>query len=105
MLDDIEVINKALYFDNKIGQSSLMSAASNHSMSVEKSHQLKSKNKDGSIEKESKKSSWSWKGLKSLAFRNKKFNCCFFVQVHSVAGLSTLFDELFLVIHWKRRDG
>ncbi|KAF3616972.1 putative PHD finger protein ALFIN-LIKE 4-like [Capsicum annuum] len=29
-----------------------MSAASNHSMSVEKSHQLKSKNKDGSIEKE-----------------------------------------------------
>ncbi|MCD9641788.1 hypothetical protein HAX54_028224 [Datura stramonium] len=103
LLDDIEAINKALYLDNKIGRRSLMSEASNRSLSVGKTHQ-KSKNKD-SIEKESKKSIWSWKALKSLAVRNKKFNCCFSVQVHSIEGLPTLFDELCLVVHWKRRDG
>ncbi|CAN4099427.1 unnamed protein product [Withania somnifera] len=70
-------------------------------MSVGKTHQ---KSND-LIEKGSKKSIWSWKGLKSLAVRNKKFNCCFSVQVHSIEGLSTLFDELCLVVHWKRRDG
>ncbi|KAJ8568750.1 hypothetical protein K7X08_030972 [Anisodus acutangulus] len=79
---------------------------SNYSKAVGKTHLLdsKSKNKD-SIEKESKKSIWSWKGLKSLAVRNKKFNCCFSVQVHSIEGLPTLFDELCLVVHWKRQDG
>ncbi|KAK4337948.1 hypothetical protein RND71_042435 [Anisodus tanguticus] len=109
LLNDIEVINKALYLD-KIGRRSLMLQDSNYSNPVGKTHLLDSKlkNKDDgkySIEKESKKSSWSWKGLKSLAVRNKKFNCCFFVQVHSIEGLPTLFDELCLVVHWKRRDG
>ncbi|XP_049413257.1 protein PLASTID MOVEMENT IMPAIRED 1-RELATED 1-like isoform X1 [Solanum stenotomum] len=104
LLDDIEALNKALYLDDKGGRRSLMLGASNRSMSVGKTHQ-KSKNKDDLSEKESKKSIWSWKGLKSLAVRNKKFNCCFSVQVHSIEGLSTLFDELCLVVHWKRRDG
>ncbi|XP_060189996.1 protein PLASTID MOVEMENT IMPAIRED 1-RELATED 1-like [Lycium barbarum] len=109
LLDDIEVLNKALYLD-KIGRRSLMLQDSNYSKSVGKTHlfDAKSKNKDDgrdSIEKESKKSIWSWKGLKSLAVRNKKFNCCFSVQVHSIEGLPTLFDELCLVVHWKRRDG
>uniref|UniRef100_A0A3Q7I5D5 C2 NT-type domain-containing protein n=1 Tax=Solanum lycopersicum TaxID=4081 RepID=A0A3Q7I5D5_SOLLC len=104
LLDDIEALNKALCSDNKGGRRSLMLGASNRSTSVGKTHQ-KSKNRDDLSGKENKKSIWSWKGLKSLAVRNKKFNCCFSVQVHSIEGLSTLFDELCLVVHWKRRDG
>ncbi|XP_070037326.1 protein PLASTID MOVEMENT IMPAIRED 1-RELATED 1-like [Nicotiana tomentosiformis] len=71
LLNDIEAINKALYLD----KTHLLDSKSKN----------KGNNKD-SIEKESKKSIWSWKGLKSLAARNKKFNCCFSV-------------------HRKRRDG
>nr|XP_016514307.1 PREDICTED: protein PLASTID MOVEMENT IMPAIRED 1-RELATED 1-like [Nicotiana tabacum] len=90
LLNDIEVINKAIYLDKTYLLDS----------------KLKNKgNSKDSIEKESKKSIWSWKGLKSLAVRTKKFNCCFSVQVHCIEGLSTLFDDLCLVVHWKRRDG
>lgn len=70
LLNDMEGITKAIYLD-KVERRSLMSGATNCSMSVGKPYQ-KSMNKDDSKEKETKKSIWSWKGLKSLAVRNKK---------------------------------
>ncbi|KAL9263755.1 PLASTID MOVEMENT IMPAIRED 1-RELATED 1-like protein [Drosera capensis] len=52
-----------------------------------------------------KKSFWNWKPLKALSHvRNRRFNCCFTLQVHKIEGLPRGFDGLSLCVHWKRRD-
>ncbi|RAL51134.1 hypothetical protein DM860_005490 [Cuscuta australis] len=110
LLDDIESISKALYLD-KAQPRLLMSTVSSRSKSVGKPDlpEPKSKSKEVNkdlLEKDSKKSIWSWKGIKALAnVRNRTFNCCFSLHVHSVEGLPVLFDSSSLVVHWKRRDG
>lgn len=109
LLNDIEAINKALYWDKNKSRSTL-STVSSRSKSLGKTHlpEPKSKTKDDNkdfTDKE-KKSIWSWKGLKSFTYvRNRRFNCCFSLQVHSIEGLPPLFDDLSLIVHWKRRDG
>ncbi|XP_018470863.2 protein PLASTID MOVEMENT IMPAIRED 1-RELATED 1 [Raphanus sativus] len=51
-----------------------------------------------------KKSFWNWP-LRALSHvRNRRFNCCFFAQVHSIDGLPSTFLDLYLTVHWKRRD-
>ncbi|KAL3535559.1 hypothetical protein ACH5RR_004020 [Cinchona calisaya] len=110
LLNDIETISKALYSD-KTRPRSLLSAASNRPKSVGKFPFPESKSKSSKDDKKDtmdkeKKSIWSWKGLKSLTHvRNRRFDCCFSLQVHSVEGLPLYFDDLSLVVHWKRRDG
>ncbi|CAN4096753.1 unnamed protein product [Withania somnifera] len=111
LLNDIETISKALYLD-KTQPRILMSTASSRSKSVGKARlpEPKSKNKDSGrdlLEKDSnKKSIWSWKSLKSLTHvKNRRFNCCFSLQVHCIEGIPTLFNDLSLVVHWRRRDG
>lgn len=109
LLNDIEAINKAMYLDKNRPRSAL-STVSSRSKSLGKTHlpEPKAKTKDDNkdfTDKE-KKSIWSWKGIKSLTHvRNRRFNCCFSLQVHSIEGLPPLFDDLTLLVHWKRRDG
>ncbi|KAM3270322.1 protein PLASTID MOVEMENT IMPAIRED 1-RELATED 1 [Capsicum chacoense] len=111
LLNDIETISKALYLD-KTQPRILMSTASSRSKSVGNAHlpEPKLKNKDSGrdlLEKDSnKKSIWSWKSLKSLTqVKNRRFNCCFSLQVHCIVGIPAFFNDLSLVVHWRRRDG
>lgn len=111
LLNDIETISKALYLD-KTQPRLLMSTASSRSKSVGKPRlsEPKLKNKDGGkdlLDKDSnKKSIWSWKSLKSLTHvKNRRFNCCFSLQVHCIEGIPAFFNDLCLVVHWRRRDG
>lgn len=109
LLNDIEVINKALYLDKNKPRSTL-STVSSRSKSLGKTHLPEPKSKTKADNKDftdkERKSIWSWKGLKSFTHvRNCRFNCCFSLQVHSIEGLPPLFDDLSLVVHWKRRDG
>ncbi|KAL3368906.1 hypothetical protein AABB24_009619 [Solanum stoloniferum] len=111
LLNDIETISKALYLD-KTQPRLLMSTASSRSKSVGRARlpEPKSKNKDSGrdlLEKDSnKKSTWSWKSLKSLTHvKNQRFNCCFSLQVHCIEGIPAFFNDLSLVVHWRRRDG
>lgn len=110
-LSDLETINKALHVDRKL-QRLASSTASSRSKSVGKSNFPDSKVKPGdvknnakdSFEKE-KRSLWSWKGLKALTqVRNRRFNCCFSLIVHSVEGLPDFLNDVCLVVCWKRRD-
>ncbi|KAI7989953.1 Protein PLASTID MOVEMENT IMPAIRED 1-RELATED 1 [Camellia lanceoleosa] len=108
LLNDIEVISKALYLGRTHSKGSA-STLNNRSKSVGKAHlaEPKSKLKDGNEEslRKDKKSIWSWKALKALTHvRNRRFNCCFSLHVHSVEGLPSHFDDLNLCVHWKRRD-
>ncbi|KAL3532664.1 hypothetical protein ACH5RR_006185 [Cinchona calisaya] len=110
LLNDIETISKALYLD-KTRPRSLLSTVSSRSKSVGKISMPESKSKSSKEDKKDsndkdKKSIWSWKGFKSLTHvRNRRFNCCFSLQVHSIEGLPEFFDDLSLLVHWKRRDG
>ncbi|KAL6585744.1 hypothetical protein OROMI_002388 [Orobanche minor] len=111
---DLEVISKALYIDKTLPRLA-SSTASSRSKSVGKSYspESKSKQKDAksnnakdSPDREKKPSIWSWKGLKALTnIRNHRFNCCFSLLVHSIEGLPPIFDDVCLVVHWRRRDG
>ncbi|CAI9100667.1 OLC1v1037815C1 [Oldenlandia corymbosa var. corymbosa] len=111
LLNDIETISKALHLDKNLPRS-MLSTVSSRSKSVGKVPMPESKpkgkhdKKDATDKDKDKKSIWSWKGLKALTHvRNRRFNCCFSLQVHSVEGLPPLFDDLSLIVHWKRRDG
>lgn len=102
LLSDIEAINKTFYSDKTLNRLA-SSTASSRAKSIGKSHVQESA-KD-SLDKDKKSSIWSWKGLKALTqVRNRRFNCCFSLQVHSIDGLPALFDGSCLVVHWKRRD-
>ncbi|KAL6519199.1 hypothetical protein OROGR_018519 [Orobanche gracilis] len=112
--NDLEIISKAICIDKTLPRLA-SSTASSRSKSVGKSYlpESKSKQKDAksnsakdSPDREKKPSIWSWKGLKALTnIRNHRFNCCFSLLVHSVEGLPPIFDDVCLVVHWRRRDG
>ncbi|CAH8362352.1 unnamed protein product [Eruca vesicaria subsp. sativa] len=86
LLKEVEKIGEALYV-NKNPRSSV-SGPNNTSTKPEKE----------------KKSFWNWP-LRALSHvRNRRFNCCFFAQVHSIDGLPPIFQDLYLTVHWKRRD-
>lgn len=96
LLNEIEAISKALYLDR------------NPSRSLITSNQLKSGSRHGIEEpsRKEKKSIWNWKPLKAFShIRNRRFNCCFSLQVHSIEALPLSFDDFSLCVHWKRRDG
>ncbi|KAL1531344.1 protein PLASTID MOVEMENT IMPAIRED 1-RELATED 1-like [Salvia divinorum] len=102
LLSDIEAINKTFYSDKTLSRLA-SSTASSRAKSIGKSH-VKESAKD-SFERDRKSSIWSWKGLKALTqVRNRRFNCCFSLQVHSIDGMPGLFDGSCLIVHWKRRD-
>lgn len=109
LLHDIEAISKALYLDKSRSKSSSSSTLHNRSQSTGKTHLGESRSKVKDVKEESlnkeKKSIWSWKALKALThIRNRRFNCCFSLEVHSIEGLPSHFDDLSICVHWKRRD-
>ncbi|CAN6541209.1 unnamed protein product [Malus baccata var. baccata] len=109
LLKEIESISKALYVDKKPPKSSIP-AGSNPSMSLGRNRlpDPKSKNKYGgeNLLNKEKRSFWNWKPLKAIThIRNRRFNCCFSLQVHSIEGLPSTLNEISLCVHWKRRDG
>ncbi|KAI3473938.1 hypothetical protein Pfo_028395 [Paulownia fortunei] len=112
-LSDLDTISKAFYVDKTLPRLA-SSTASSRSKSVGKFHMPEPKMKPedaknytkDSFDKDKKSSIWSWKGLKALTHvRNRRFNCCFSLLVHSIEGLPAFFDDVCLVVHWKRRDG
>ncbi|PSS15488.1 Protein PLASTID MOVEMENT IMPAIRED 1-RELATED like [Actinidia chinensis var. chinensis] len=108
LLRDIETISKALYVDKARSKSSV-SAVNNRSKSTGKTHVAEPESKVKNANEESlskdKKSIWSWKALKAFTHvRNRKFNCCFTLEVHSIEGLPPHFEGLSVCVHWKRRD-
>ncbi|XP_058213570.1 protein PLASTID MOVEMENT IMPAIRED 1-RELATED 1 [Rhododendron vialii] len=109
LLHDIEAISKALYLDKARSKSSSSSTLNNRSKSAGKARLPEPKPKLKDVKEESlnkdKKSIWSWKALKALTHvRNRRFNCCFSLEVHSIEGLPSHFDNLSISVHWKRRD-
>ncbi|GAA0156775.1 hypothetical protein LIER_14183 [Lithospermum erythrorhizon] len=110
LLNDIEAISKSLY-PARSHQNGSSSSAFSRSKSIGKAplpesrSKLKEVNRDLGEKEKEKKSIWSWRGLKALThIRNRRFNCAFSLQVHSVEGLPPFFDDLILVVRWKRRD-
>lgn len=111
LLMDIKAISKALYLP-RISAESLISQSSNHrSKSAGKTRNGHSNSKRNLLEKETgvkeKKSSiWNWKKpLQAFShIRNKKFNCTFYLHVHSVEGMPLNFDGSSLCVHWRRKD-
>ncbi|CAA2963471.1 Hypothetical predicted protein [Olea europaea subsp. europaea] len=110
-LKDLGTINKGLRTDKMLPRAAIPTASSK-SKAVGKPHlsEPEMKPKDANDAKDSldknEKSIWSWKGLKALThIRDRRFNCCFSLQVHSIEGLPAFFNDVSLVVHWKRRDG
>ncbi|KAH9619690.1 hypothetical protein KSS87_015759 [Heliosperma pusillum] len=107
LLNEVETINKAFYLDKSPSKSS-SSLARNKSTSVDKANvpNLKLKHVSDDLATKDKKSFWNWKPLKALSqVRHRRFNCCFTLEVQSVEGLPSKFDNVGLCVHWKRRDG
>ncbi|KAJ9183777.1 hypothetical protein P3X46_007588 [Hevea brasiliensis] len=109
LLSEIETISKALYLEKNPSRTSI-SAPGNRSKPTRKSQLLDPKSKiiDGNEDssQKDKKSFWNWKPLKALSnVRNRKFNCCFSLLVHSIEGFPSSFENLSICVHWKRRDG
>ncbi|KAK9164511.1 hypothetical protein Syun_005413 [Stephania yunnanensis] len=129
LLQEIEALGRALYV-NKNAPNTFISAAAaaaaarasdSRSKSAGKSHSSEPKlnprfvkgeessslsSSSSSSHKDKKSSSiWNWKPLKALShIRNRRFNCCFSLQVHSIEGLTPDFDNVSLCVHWRRRD-
>ncbi|KAK7265406.1 hypothetical protein RJT34_33026 [Clitoria ternatea] len=100
---DDETINKALYLDKNSSKNSTSSKTGEKSLL----HDPKSKPKAGKDDtlRKDKKSIWSWKPLRALSLnRNKRFNCCFSLQVHLIEGLPMSFNGSSLCVYWKTRD-
>lgn len=111
--NDLETLSKALFPDKALRMLPSSSDCS-RSLAVEESTFSEPRtstgkakdNKKDSVDKEKKPSIWSWRGLKALTNgRSRRFNCCFSLLVHSIEGLPSLFDDVCLVVHWKRQDG
>ncbi|KAL0333728.1 UNVERIFIED_CONTAM: protein PLASTID MOVEMENT IMPAIRED 1-RELATED 1 [Sesamum angustifolium] len=101
-VSDLETISKALHVD-KTPQRFASFSGSSRSKSKRKDA---TDNKKDSCNKEKKPPFWSWKGLKALTTgRSRRFNCRFSLLVHSIEGLPPFFDDVCLLVHWKRRDG
>ncbi|KAL5728700.1 hypothetical protein ACHQM5_001751 [Ranunculus cassubicifolius] len=114
LLQEIEALGQALYLNKNSSNRAISSSNSSdvRSKSVGKTHypnEMKSKTKVGkeeSLLKDKKGSIWNWKPLKAFSnIRNRRFNCCFSLQVHSIEGLSPNFNDVSLCVYWKRRDG
>lgn len=106
LLRDIEEISKALYV-HKTPQKALTFRADHEHDSVAHTHVSRSKSNvvaNDMLRKQKKSSIWSWKPLKVLThIRHRRFNCCFFLHVHSIEGLPVNFKDLALCVNWKRK--
>ncbi|EOY30338.1 Uncharacterized protein TCM_037584 isoform 1 [Theobroma cacao] len=109
-LNEIEAISKALYLDKNPSRTSISAFHTRFNKPAGKTHlpeqKSKPKNSKDDQSRKDKKSIWNWKPLKAFSnVRNRRFACCFSLQVHSIEGLPVNFNDLSLCVHWKRRDG
>ncbi|CAL1357507.1 unnamed protein product [Linum trigynum] len=117
LLNDLQTISKALYLDKHKPSRTLLPTASSLAKAAGKPPAVdpRTKLKPGAgaavanedLSRKDKKSIWNWKAsLKALSgVKNRKFNCCFSLQVHSIEGFPSSFDGVSLCVNWKRRDG
>ncbi|CAF2136842.1 hypothetical protein HID58_045630 [Brassica napus] len=99
LLKEVETIGEALYVNKNNPRKSSASGPYNNTSTkpLGRTTHLAEPQKE-------KKSFWNWP-LRALSHvRNRRFNCCFFAQVHSIEGLPPIFQDLYLTVHWKRRD-
>ncbi|KAG2300040.1 hypothetical protein Bca4012_011620 [Brassica carinata] len=97
LLKEVETIGEALYV-NKNPRRSVVGPGPNNNTSTKPTNLAEPPHKE-------KKSIWNWRPLRALSHvRNRRFNCCFSAQVHSIDGLPPTFQDLYLTVHWKRRD-
>ncbi|KAE9604682.1 putative LysM domain, EEIG1/EHBP1 domain-containing protein [Lupinus albus] len=123
---DVETVNKAMLLDRSSSRKPTSTAISRSkstlkpqlpypkprskgggggSSSSSSSSSSISRNVDDNLQSD-RKSIWNWKPLKALShIRHKRFNCCFYLQVHLIEGLPSNFDDASLSVSWKRRDG
>ncbi|XP_038878740.1 protein PLASTID MOVEMENT IMPAIRED 1-RELATED 1 [Benincasa hispida] len=109
LLNEIETISKALYLNKNLSKNS-NPVANVRQRSTGKTNfpdpKLKPKSSNEDPTRKDKKSIWSWKTLKAFSHvRNRRFNCCFSLQVHSIKGLPSDLNDFSLSVFWKRRDG
>ncbi|KAG9157322.1 hypothetical protein Leryth_004979 [Lithospermum erythrorhizon] len=107
LLYDIEEISKALYL-HKTPSEDLFSTSSEQSQSLDNAHHvdsIPSVFQDDLLFKDKKSSLWKWKPLQALThIRQRRFYCCFFLQVLTIEGLPPQFNDLSLCVQWKRKD-
>lgn len=106
LLHDIEEISHALYLHGN--QLKALNPTSDHRTNVVANYGLlEARNKfkiQDSPQKDKKSSIWNWRPLKALSHnRNHRFNCCFFLHVHSIEGLPSNFNRLNLCVTWSRK--
>lgn len=106
LLNEIEAISKALYEDKGSFRSSVTSS---HSRTRSSGNVLggrsMTRRDSEDLSQKDKRSLWNWKSLKAFTnAKNRRFNCCFSLEVHSIEGLPPSFNELRVIVHWKRRD-
>ncbi|XP_042499338.1 protein PLASTID MOVEMENT IMPAIRED 1-RELATED 1-like [Macadamia integrifolia] len=110
LLKELELLSKALYL-NKNSPKGKVSATEVRSKSAGKAHfpepnSKRSFVKEEPSEKDKKSSIWDWKPWKALShYRSQRFNCFFSLQVHAIEGLPPNFNDIYLRVHWKKRDG
>ncbi|KAL5768565.1 hypothetical protein ACOSP7_015111 [Xanthoceras sorbifolium] len=108
LLNEIEAISKALYAEKGPFRSSISSSHSRSKSTGKISlpdDRLKLKYNTEDPSQKDKKSIWNWKPLKAFSsVKNRRFSCCFSLQVHSIEGLPPSFNDVSLLVHWKRRD-
>ncbi|KAG7609896.1 NT-type C2 domain [Arabidopsis suecica] len=94
LLKEVEKISEALYV-NKNPRGSVAGPNKTPTKPLSRSNLAEPKEK---------KSFWNWPLRAINHVRNRRFNCCFSAQVHSIEGLPPIFQDLSLTVHWKRRD-
>ncbi|CAI9093748.1 OLC1v1029309C1 [Oldenlandia corymbosa var. corymbosa] len=97
LLRDIEEISQALYLQRGPTKA-LLSQSHLGSDTKAAIHDVSHKNKKSSI--------WRWNPIKTLTHlrSHHRFNCLFFLHVHSIEGLASNFNDLKLCVNWKRKD-
>lgn len=116
LLHEIEALSIALYLNKQLPPKKALpstppsnrrtiSAGKTHFPEPHKTKPSRAFRENPSQKDKKFSSFWNWKPLKALShICHCRFNCLFFLQVHSIEGLPTKFDGVSLVVHWKRRD-
>lgn len=98
LLHDIEEISRALYLTKAPSKEFCFPSEGQSSSACEFVTQNVS-------HKDKKSSIWKWKPLKALThIRDHRFNCRFFLHLHSIEGLPLNFNDLVLCVNWKRKN-
>lgn len=110
LLEEIEAISKALYLHKGHTNSVFCPPdgrlESHLTESKSRFNQGTSREEESLVNERRSSSTWNWKkSLKALThIRQRKFNCVFYLKVHSIEGLSPSFNGYSLSVHWKRKD-